>query len=489
MLVLGWEYLTGRAVARNYAGGPDGGDVEWPPEPDRVFQALTAAWGGLGKPEEGKKALEWLERQGNPEIWAEETLQPRVQNDYVPVNDASFYKSSPMRDLPLGRERKPRTFPSAVLPQPLEATENFCAFHVLLVWPEAVAGEHLAPLGALCAATTHIGHSRSLVRLVAQEGLPEGLSSSPRWRPSEGFRGERVFRVPCPGRLEALQKAHGEGKRPPVAPYGGYARGAVSQDPEDLCRGIFDEALIILRRRAEDRPSVVQTLAFTDALRKTLISHVPPAGRELVSGHREDGSPAEAPHLAYLPLPFAGAPHADGHVLGFALALPRLRSPEAEDALWESLERARDPESGDLRLRAGRAGSCVLTEILSPAPPRALLSETWCGASRAWGTVTPFVLDRLPPRRHGDRDAWAEDQVRRACARQNLPEPQEVALSPVSVWTGIPPAREFPPLCRKDGVPRWHIHVAVTFRHPVAGPLVLGGGRFQGYGLFKPLKE
>ncbi len=491
MLVLAWEYLTGRAVARNYVGGPGGKDVEWPPEPDRVFQALTAAWGGLGSPEAGKDALQWLENQDPPEIWAEDALPSKMGAVpvYVPVNDSSGNATLPkMQDLPLGRLRKARTFPSAVLSQSLEATSG-PKIHALLCWPHAEGGKHLEPLRELCAATTHIGHSRSLVRLVAQEMLPEEVQVQgwSRWTPTEDFRGDRMCRVPHRGRLEALQGAHDQGRRPPVAPYRGYALRAAPLEQE-IPTGDFDDALFIFRRMAEDMPSVVQTLAFTDALRKTLISQVPPAGRELVSGHREDGSPAEDPHVAYLPLPFAGGDHADGHLLGFALALPRRRSPEAEVALWESLKNALDRENHTLRLRAGRAGSCVLSESSSAVPRQALRRESWCAPAAAWGTVTPFVLDRLPPRRE-DQDAWAEDQVRRACRRQNLPEPREVALSPLSVWTGIPPARDFPPLGRKGGVPRWHIHVTVTFDAPVAGPLILGGGRFHGYGFFKPLNR
>src|SRR5690606_29428782 len=44
---------------------------------------------------------------------------------------------------------------------------------------------------------------------------------------------------------------------------------------------------------------------------------------EEISGHASDGSPTRNPHLAIVPLPFAGFPHADGHVMGFALVPPR----------------------------------------------------------------------------------------------------------------------------------------------------------------------
>lgn len=45
-----------------------------------------------------------------------------------------------------------------------------------------------------------------------------------------------------------------------------------------------------------------------------------------------------------------------------------------------------------------------------------------------------------------------------------------------------------PPLVRKpDGARRWRVHVALRFPPPVAGPLLLGAGRYQGYGICRPL--
>ena len=65
-LTIGWEYLTGYAVAT------DPGDrqrVEWPPHPARVFMALAAAWFETGEDADEKEALEWLERiESEPEL-------------------------------------------------------------------------------------------------------------------------------------------------------------------------------------------------------------------------------------------------------------------------------------------------------------------------------------------------------------------------------------------------------------------------------------
>ena len=68
MLVLQWEYLLGSAVASQWN---DRQSPEWPPHPDRVFQALVAAWGGTGCQQGGAAALRWLESQPAPGMCVE----------------------------------------------------------------------------------------------------------------------------------------------------------------------------------------------------------------------------------------------------------------------------------------------------------------------------------------------------------------------------------------------------------------------------------
>ena len=60
MLCLEVEFLTGVSVgATPYARD----EPEWPPHPDRLFQALVAAWGRDEPPDDAeRRALEWLER-------------------------------------------------------------------------------------------------------------------------------------------------------------------------------------------------------------------------------------------------------------------------------------------------------------------------------------------------------------------------------------------------------------------------------------------
>ena len=89
--------------------------------------------------------------------------------------------------------------------------------------------------------------------------------------------------------------------------------------------------------------------------------------------------------------------------------------------------------------------------------------------AKRWATVTPIVLDRYP-KAEGD----AEETIKVACERIGLPRPIDVMVSPVSLFEGVPPARQFPPLPAKFGKPRgFHAHAVITFQSEVRGPLLL----------------
>ena len=67
---------------------------------------------------------------------------------------------------------------------------------------------------------------------------------------------------------------------------------------------------------------------------------------EGVSGHAAGGAPTRTPHLAIIPLAFAGFPYADGHVMGFAL-VPPADNEILTNETFRKVMRALSPVDGD----------------------------------------------------------------------------------------------------------------------------------------------
>ena len=90
---------------------------------------------------------------------------------------------------------------------------------------------------------------------------------------------------------------------------------------------VFDPRIVVLAIQGR-RVTLPTTLKLTAALRGLLMRECrlqPPP--EWFSGHRHDGKPTVSPHMALAPLPFVGAPHADGRIMGMALILPARAEP------------------------------------------------------------------------------------------------------------------------------------------------------------------
>ena len=259
--------------------------------------------------------------------------------------------------------------------------------------------------------------------------------------------------------------------------------------PGDAPHSLFDPNFLVFTLTGR-RLSLPATLKLTTALRGLLLKEtgVQPYP-EWFSGHRADGGPTKDPHMALFPLPFVDAEHADGRVMGLGLALPGHLDPHAAGQCLEPI--LLDPDTGLAKphdLFDGHWLKCGLEMELREQPPRSLRPSFWTRASAVWASVTPVALDRHYD--GTDKRERAANDVRKACTRIGLPEPAHVDLHPVSWVRGVPHAREFPRLIRKgDGGKRHHVHARLIFAQPVAGPILLGAGRFRGYGLFLPMDE
>ncbi len=480
MVAIGIRYLMGWSMATNSA---DRERPEWPPHPDRVFMALAAAYhetaGGDGELE----ALLWLEQLGAPSMWAAEANERNVMTTYVPVNDSTTPRVRPGRTpspqqvnaglqlLPENRSRQPRQFPVVIPHDPT----------VYLVWPDTPSSEVRDGLESLCGKVIRVGHSASLV-----QAWVEDTPQEPNLVPTDGVP-QHSMRVPGPGRLEHLAAQYRSGRRPERSRWAAYARPQPEGQP-GTPHSLFQDRLLALRRVDGRRMGLESTLQLTGKLRNAVVKCCPEPVPEWVSGHNHDGGPSQEPHLAFLPLPFAGSEHADGHLLGLALAIPNSISPaEVGRCLSPLLGTDEDGSLRRVRLYDGANFEWLLEMEDMDSPPVALRSETWTQPDRHWATVTPIVFDRHP--KGQDREIQAEQMVAEACQRIGLPRPVDVVLSQVSLHLGVPHSRTFPAMHRKSGEGRrQHSHAILTFAEPVGGPVILGAGRYRGYGMCRPAR-
>jgi len=519
MFALGIRYLNGFVAASL----PDNRErPEWPPHPARVFMALVAAHFATGADPAEREALLWLESLPPPGLWASDAVPRAVVTHYVPVNDKVGEKEKPptaiIQSAPqLARDRQPRSFARA---WPEKDT-------LYLVWSDVAAEPKItAALESLCAKVTRIGHSSSLVQMWVARAQEV---SDPTWVPDDD-RAEVQLRVTAPGMLKELEHFYNaaaveayntaklaaedesdkqrqkaakkilqerfggsppEQRRPQISLYQGYARKRIAASVACAPGTVFDPYVFVFRLERQQADfaalGLQATLEVLQRWREALVSFCNGTSvrvREIVSGHDQQGGPLQGPHLALMPLAFVGHPHADGHILGLAAVLPKGLAGAERRQLLSVLGRVDE-------LRLGGLGVWKLVREFSNRPPWNLRPETWTayphGATH-WSSVTPLAFDRHPKaKEQGALEEAVASMVAAACEAVQLPAPRQVVPTQVSAHLGVPPSFSFPKLLRKDGTPRRHTHAILIFDRPVVGPVLLGAGRYRGYGVFRPM--
>ena len=280
------------------------------------------------------------------------------------------------------------------------------------------------------------------------------------------------------------------GKEPvTLRPEAGLWQGYDSPSPTELHEtigSVFDPRFVVLQMK-DGRFNLTGTLKLLETLRGAVMATCPKQPPpEWVSGHTKEGKPSMMPHLAFVPMAFVGSEHADGRIMGASLVLPRNISPEEAGLHLNKIFRDEHGLPKKIRLFDGKWLECTMEIDIRETPPFNMRARTWTQPSRVWASITPVVLDR-----HFDgSDKWknAAIVVMDGCERIGLPRPEEVILQPVSLIEGVPHAREFPCLRRKSDRGRmYHIHAVLIFGQKVRGPVLIGAGRYKGYGFFRPI--
>jgi CRISPR-associated protein Csb2 len=420
MLALRIEFLNGVY----HAADPTAHSApEWPPHPDRVFQALVAAAYGTGI---DTKPLRELEGQA-PELAFGDSLAVQGATVYVPA----AYKA---------KESRVRKY------DPIMVNIRDPVF---LVWKEVPNDLH-HPLAEIAEGITYLGRAKTPVAVSLASSIP---AMPHRLVPSR--TGDQLLRVPHAGRLDELDAAFNAGRRAGVASMTAYAD-VVDRVPQSP----WGELLALRPGRFLD---IRRTANLAEGLRAAVLSRAGDDASPLLHGHGGD-------HAAWAVIPDVGHAHAAGRVLGLGLWLPRVIDEQTRtDCVLPLMQVDRVKCDGQV-VEVGM-------QLAHKQMPRGLWRRTWASPSRTWGSVTPVVLDRHPKR--GQR---VEDLIADSVEMAGYARPVEVELGQSSLFKGAPLAREIRP--RSHG--RW-THVTLAFDQRVAGPLLVGRDRHFGMGLMRPL--
>ncbi|MFY1595899.1 type I-G CRISPR-associated protein Csb2 [Micromonospora sp. WMMD737] len=468
--------ITVRLREGRYDAAEDAARVEWPPHPARLFCALVAsaehdAVADARAYAADDAALRWLETAGPPLVLAvpPNLVDTSVRSGYV-VTNATEAKS--------GSTTWPgRTNRASARVGALPSDE-----HVAYVWPDAQADDGvLWRLAKLARRVPYFGRSTSSAEVAVLDEVVAARESWVTYRPTRlGTPGAVSLRVPYPGYTDQLRAAYAEGQRSwEVAQSIEYTCGANTTPPTpeaQAATGPYQELLIWPAQRGGVPVRGDRLLTVTDILRRAVIDRIADPVPPQASGHGAD----DLPHLAYLPLLDVGHRHADGRLLGVAVALPEMARHDRLAVLRGLL--GSDGEDPIRVLRGGPDGIVRLGDPAEPPPTWGLRPDRWTGqadGTRCWVSVSPVMLDRYPGRR--DPSGMLADVFVRA----GYPRPESATVLEAPLVQGAVRAP------RRGSIPanrpiRPFVHCRVEFPVPVRGPVLAGALRYLGCGMFVP---
>lgn len=466
-----------RLLSNTYEAGRNGRVPEWPPHPARLFCALVA----VAEPGSADDdALRWLEAQEPPVVLAS-VANLSTLGGFVPTNERMPKKRG--SQLYPGRNNGARSWPRA-LP----------AVHFLrLLWPHAKPPAGMVVhLDALARRTPYVGRASGAALVSVSQAPDEPPDGLDRFEPRTGTK---ALRVPYSGYLDGLRRAFDSGERAdtasrvvtygqPIDPAPAEVSSVTAAYPHLLTLGFAPGTAV----------DGWHALALATAFKAAILSRLgKPRSNDpwsafadehlaLVNGHCPAGD--ERRHCAALALPFVGAPHASGEILGVGLALSPDLEPDLRLALLRLFGLDREPEDGPRLTSIRVPGLGRSLGVGAPDGRWTVETARWQEPSQRWASALPIVLDWWPK-----HSLSAEEIVLRGCEVAGYPRPVEVELWPTSPVAGAPFLRPRDRR-RRSGEPlRPWVHAILTFDQPVPGPVVLGHLRHLGLGLCIPQRE
>lgn len=409
-----------------------------------------------------------------------------------------------LKILPENRNRQRRTYPTVRPVHP----------RCVLEWSAAEPGAEIGEsLDNLLGRVGRLGHSSTFVQCRVGTTAVDAHDLA-RWSPDSGHRSVRVA---SPGLLEELEMeyAQHQGTEPRTLPARTVSYGTEEVTPRQQPHVRTGDWLILeldspraSERWADGRSrpiSGTRTLNLTRTLRAALISHCTEPVPPVLSGHR-GSQRLDEPHAAFLALPNVGNARSDGVVTSLAVSFPaEVSGPDLEqieDAVRHFLAAGGELtwQGGSIRVAGAHWESATPQDrMIGRSVLRTASRQFWSRPSRRWTSVTPVALNRFPKALERHPIDWAlvgeqlTDFAATACRDLGLPVPDHVAAVPGPPMAGIAPVgqqargRSFPHFRLSNGQRRYTTHLHLQFAELVAGPVILGAGRYFGYGLMLPV--
>lgn len=409
---------------------------EWPPHPDRIFQALVATLHRMGNDQRLRELLLLIESVPW-RIHASNAVDRPMMKQYVPRNEDQGGGGGSYNPVFATERMKERYLP---ITEPIDPVVHYIIDVDLDIESLRPAVEQVARLG------------RSLIAASIVDQFP-----APNWVPASSGS-ELLVRVPYVGRITDLESAFAQKKRAGVrwANYQLCGSSKVAQTSS----GIYSELIVLAASgRGVDGSRIAPLL---ESARRSILSICDDPLPEWLTGHSKDGSPLQDTHLGVAPTIFSGR-HGDGRIMGIGLLVPkRIDGTESRNRLQPVLQ----------------SGLILADQIWNIENSRTVTTEasTWTRSSRLWASATPLEIRRRDRRSAIEiASEWAE--------RSGLPPPMFARLRAEPFLVGPMHARNY----AQGKRPRLRMHAMVEWDAPITGPIALGMGRYRGFGFMRPI--
>jgi CRISPR-associated protein Csb2 len=377
--------------------------------------------------------------------------------------------------------------------------------YVYLVAPDdRESAGHREVLVAAARSITHLGWGIDMVAADACfiSRKEADKISGERWLPTDD-PGAHGLRVPRRGTLDDLIRkherflnrlvcdAHGNESYIPVPPLTdfrvvGYRRATEPETREFAAFSILKPDASGFRsfdtpRRTRDVAGMVRScvarlakemrpFGWSDEQINVFVHGKTPDGRHPAGGK------SSPDRFMYLPLPTLN--HALRRVESIRRVLIAAPPHCGDQIAW--LRRA----ASGAELVDDHGGTAALLMIL---PRSDWVLRRYVEPSMNWATVTPVIL---PIHDGYDADTaarWLHTAFEQAGYAPELLSLTELDWRRVGFHAGVDLASRYLPPKNLENKPRFHVRV--QFPHPIPGPLVVGSGRFRGFGLFATLDD